>query len=206
MRQFGALKNLNGENWYETDDGVQLPYIGPVLDYKDDDPQHLRPQMRYNACVGQFNLDNEDDMKQYRALCDKICRQQAIVSYEEKEYDDVIKSWRILVRWMEPYYGPPATALRHVREEAKANKGKLPRPRTPRPIRKEDLPPQRPGDLAQAEAQKLDDLRQIEPDSEVESDNEIPSRYGTFDEIVSVFGDVLPELGRPLGDGEDGQR
>jgi hypothetical protein len=38
---------------------------------------------------------------------------------------------------------------------------------------------------------------------QVESNDEIPSRYGTFDEVISAFGDFLPELGDEIGDGED---
>lgn len=203
MERYGALsKDAAGDNFYETEGGVQLPYVGPVLDYKEDDPEHLRPQLRHDACVAQWDLSDDDDMKQYRGLCDKICRQQAIVSFEEKVYDDEIKSWRILIRWMEPYYGPPSGALRHAREEAKSTKGKSPRPRKPRPIRPNDPPIQQPRDLAKVEA---DALNEKPGSDQVESNDEIPSRYGTFDEVISAFGDMLPELGEEIGDGNDGE-
>lgn len=201
LQRYGTLvTDAAGEHFYETDDGVQLPYIGPVLDYKEDDPEHLRPQLRNNACVAQWNLAEEEDMKQYRALCEKICRQQAIVSYEEKVYDDDIKSWRILIRWMEPYYGPPSTALRNVREQAKASGGRLPKPVPPKKLREDDPPIQQPADLAKVAA---DDLNENKDSNQVESNDDIPSRYGTFDEAISAFGDLLPELGAPFADDEE---
>jgi hypothetical protein len=195
MQRYGMLKKgSRGENFYETDEGVQLPYIGPVLDYKEDDPQHLRPQLRYNACVAQWNLSDKDDMEQYRAYCDKLCKQQAIASFEEKEYDPDIKSWRVLCRWMEPYYGPPSNVLRQAKEDAQSSGG-MPPPRKPRPIRSGEPLPKQPKDLALVEAEEF--IEEQDSDTE-EPTHEVPSRYGTFDEAISAFGDLLPELGQPF--------
>lgn len=192
-------KGAAGENFYETDDGIQLPYIGPVLDYKEDDPQHLRPQLRYNACVAQWDLSKVEDMEQYRSYCDKLCKQQAIASFEEKEYDPDTKSWRILCRWMEPYYGPPSNVLRQAREDA-GSSGQAPSPNTPKPIRSGDPLPKQPKDLAQVEAEELNTQ---DSDTE-EPTHDMPTRYGTFDEAISAFGDLLPELGELFGQpGED---
>lgn len=113
LRKFGALDI--------TPNGLQyngLPYVGPVVDFKSDDPPELQPQQEFNGCVAQFDLSKPEEMEQYRALIQKFCSKQAVLSCEEKVYDPEVKSWRIFIRWMEPYYGPPA-AVKQMVEEAR---------------------------------------------------------------------------------------
>jgi len=84
-----------------------LPYRGPVLDYKNDDPEHLRPQLKQTAKVAQFDMNDDEQMLAYEQLVQKVCDGRAVVSSEDKVYEQSIGSWRILVRWTEPYYAPP---------------------------------------------------------------------------------------------------
>ena len=114
LRRFGQLQ--------ETPDGLQyegLPYFGPVLDFKDDDPEEFLPQLRQNGCVAVWDLAVKEDMEQYRALIQKICNKKAVLSVEERAYDSATKNWRVLVRWFEPYYQAPDAALLASREAAK---------------------------------------------------------------------------------------
>lgn len=98
-------------NPWGKDDGQRtwmgLPYRGPVYDYKKDDPEHRKPQLKYDARVKQFNLNDDEHIKAYEKLAQALCSGRAVVSYEEKVYDQSINSWRILVRWMEPYAQAP---------------------------------------------------------------------------------------------------
>jgi hypothetical protein len=84
-----------------------LPYKGVPGDFKHNDPDHMKPQLKHAAKVKQFNLDDEKDMQEYNEVVQKAFDGLVVVSYEERKYDKDIKSWRILLRWAEPYYAPP---------------------------------------------------------------------------------------------------
>jgi hypothetical protein len=150
-----------------------LPYVGPVLDYKDDDPEEFQPQQCFNGCVAQFDLSKLEDMTQYRALCQKFCCAEAVLSAEEKVYDADIKSWRILIRWMEPYYGPPAGVKEMLAEQEKA--GQQP------PVVFPETNLAVAEDLA---AVKAREIREKEDKARAEA----RSRYATVDEAIHSFG------------------
>lgn len=117
LRSYGALKKYSDGYEYEG-----LPYIGAPLPFKDDDSDELRPQLKSNACCAQFDLSNEEDMEQYRAVSQKVCDSLATISFEEKIYDKDIKSWRVLIRWMEHYFAPPKSVERAEKQSAKPPK------------------------------------------------------------------------------------
>jgi hypothetical protein len=192
MENFGILKkDTAGELWFEQEDGNALPYVGPVLDFKDDDPERLRPELKHNGCVAQFDLSDEEDMIQYRALCQKFCEGRAILSNEEREYDNDIKSWRILIRWMEPFFGPPSSALRALQETIKDHKGQMPPPPEVKEMFPED-PVKQPEDLAKVTAKE--DSTENDPETE-QNNEETPARYGTVDEAIHAFGSLFGEDG-----------
>jgi hypothetical protein len=157
-----------------TADGLKyngLPYVGPVLDYKEDDPEEFQPQQCFNGCVAQFDLSKPEDLTQYRALCQKFCSAQALLSSEEKVYDPDIKSWRILIRWMEPYYGPPPGIKELLAEQEKAAKAPVVvMPETNLAVAQ---------DLAEVKAREL-----REKDALAEG----RARYATVDEAIHTFG------------------
>lgn len=113
LKRFGSLHVNSGGLEFN-----KLPYVGPVFDYKDDDPQEMQPQLQYNGCAAQLDLSKKADMDQYRALVQKVCNGTAIISVEERVYDQEIKSWRVFLRWMEPFYGPPDAVKQAVAEQA----------------------------------------------------------------------------------------
>lgn len=114
LRKFGRLQETTNGFQYEG-----LPYVGPALDYKDDDPEEFQPQLKHNGCVAVFDLSKTEDMDQYRALIQKICDRGAVLSVEERAYDATTKNWRVLVRWFEPFYQAPDAALLARREASK---------------------------------------------------------------------------------------
>jgi len=114
LRHYGQLQNTPKGLQYEG-----LPYFGPVLDFKDDDPEEFLPQLRNNGCVAIFDLSKAEDMDQYRALIQKVCDKRAVLSVEERAYDEQTKNWRILARWFEPFYQAPDAAILARREAEK---------------------------------------------------------------------------------------
>jgi hypothetical protein len=152
----------------------------------------MRPELRYKGCVAVLNLANEDDMETYRALAQKFCQQHAILSMEEREYDPEAKNWRILIRWMEPFYGAPEAALRALKETVAGHGGQLPPPPETKEMFPEN-PARTPKDLAKVQAEAAEEKEQV---SETEqTDEEIPSRYGTVDEAIHAFSHILGEDG-----------
>ena len=121
LQRFGQLR--------ETTEGLQyegLPYVGPILDFKDDDPEEFLPQLRNNGCVAVLDLSKTEDMDQYRALIQKICDKKAVLSVEERAYDESTKNWRVLIRWFEPYYQAPDAAILARRQAVKMPVKKAP--------------------------------------------------------------------------------
>lgn len=158
IRAYGSLKN--------TEDGLQyegLPYIGSPFPFKDDDPEEFRPKLSHNACCAQLDLSKEDDMRQYRAICQKICDGLAVVSFEEKVYDNDIKSWRVLIRWMEPYFSMPDAVKNMAKESKKSEKP---------PIIFPDTDTSTPKDIF---------------DNTADDDKKVESRYTSVEEALNLL-------------------
>jgi hypothetical protein len=97
-----GFKDKYGPNLF---DG--LPYRGKVFDRKEDDPDYKQPIYVEEVFIKQLNLSEPKDMETWSEICQKVADGVAIISFEEKIYDKDIKSWRVLIRWMEPSYTNP---------------------------------------------------------------------------------------------------
>lgn len=90
-----------------------LPYKGTRYSFKNDDPDHMKPQLAKKANVQIFMLDKEEDLARYSAVMQQVCDGTSQISVEEREYDKDAKSWRILLRWVDLFYKEPA----HIKEQ-----------------------------------------------------------------------------------------
>lgn len=84
-----------------------LPYEGKIFDRKEDDPDYKQPVMIHTVYIKQFDLSNDDHMKEWQEIMQKVADGVSIISFEEKIYDKDIKSWRVLIRWMDVAYTNP---------------------------------------------------------------------------------------------------
>lgn len=84
-----------------------LPYRGTVRDFKENDPEDKLPQMGFEAHVEIFELNDKEQLKGYQQVVQKLVTDQAIMSYELKEYDPDIKSWRVLIVYTDMFYEEP---------------------------------------------------------------------------------------------------
>jgi len=84
-----------------------LPYEGKIFDRKETDPDYKQPILIQTVNVKQFDLSIDEHMTEWQEICQKVADQIAVISFEEKIYDKDIKSWRILVRWMDLKYTNP---------------------------------------------------------------------------------------------------
>jgi len=80
-----------------------LPYKGTKYNITKDQPPLERTQVH----VCQYDLSKEKDRQEYERICNIISGPGGEVSYEEKIYDNDIKSWRIMLRWIEHFYTAP---------------------------------------------------------------------------------------------------
>lgn len=84
-----------------------LPFRGTAPNLKESDPEHRQPQIGTKVGVKQLDLSITDDMKYYQQILQMVANGTAQISFEERVYGDDIKSWRVLIRWVEYYYFQP---------------------------------------------------------------------------------------------------
>lgn len=84
-----------------------LPYRGNIPNLKNDDPDYKQPQYHFDVHIEQFSSLNEEDMKRWTEIMQKISDGLAFTSFEERQYDQDLKGWHILLRWCEPYFQEP---------------------------------------------------------------------------------------------------
>jgi hypothetical protein len=76
------------------------PFRGNAIpNIKEDDPNSKKPQIGYEPHVYILDLSKPDDLKDYEGVWTLVCQGFAVISCEEKVYDNDIKNWRIYLRW-----------------------------------------------------------------------------------------------------------
>ena len=80
-----------------------IPFRGPVPNIKEDDPEYKQPQVGSTVHVRVFDLSKKDDLEYYEKVWQMVANGYAMMSAEEREYDESSKSWRIFMRWAVPY-------------------------------------------------------------------------------------------------------
>jgi hypothetical protein len=86
-----------------------LPYRGPALPFKNDDPTYQQPQYHFDVHIEQFASTSKEDAQRWTEVCQKVADGKAFISFEERQYDQVLQGWRILLRWCEPHFDAPTT-------------------------------------------------------------------------------------------------
>lgn len=102
-----------------------LPYEGVPMTLRDDDPPEKRPQILSKAFIKTFSLDKPED----RELLEKTLRDvhnmqlhnAAAVSKLEYQYDESLKSWVVLLVWLE-YYSVSPEEAKDVIEKARKSR------------------------------------------------------------------------------------
>lgn len=78
-----------------------IPFRGPIPDLKEKDPK--QPEVGFQAFVRVFNLADKEDLAYYEKIYQLAYNGSAMITLEERKYDEQIQSWRILVRWVSMY-------------------------------------------------------------------------------------------------------
>lgn len=92
-----------------------LPYRGPALNLKNDDPAEKLPQLRHTVSVKTFDMEDEKQQAEYQAVCQGFADGKYVCSHEEIKFDEKTGRYKVFLRWMEPWYGAPLI----IDEEAK---------------------------------------------------------------------------------------
>ncbi len=76
------------------------PFKGSAVpNLKSDDPQHRQPQIGLEPHLFILDLSKPEDRKDYEGVMTLIAHGYAVLSCEERVYDNDIKNWRVFLRW-----------------------------------------------------------------------------------------------------------
>jgi hypothetical protein len=81
-----------------------IPYKGQPINMKSTDDPTSVLKLNQVVYVKRFALKNEEDLKEYQKVCQKIQDGHAQLSYENQEYDVKDQNWIILMRWIDWWY------------------------------------------------------------------------------------------------------
>jgi hypothetical protein len=87
-----------------------LPFRGVPYERKETDPDHLQPKVGARVHVEVLEMSKVEDRKRMEEIYTAMTNGAAVISVEERHWDEDIKSWRVLIRWADLYtYNPQAT-------------------------------------------------------------------------------------------------
>lgn len=84
-----------------------LPYTGVIYDRKEDDPPEKQPVLCSKVYTRQFDISKPEDLEAWNSILQKAADHVSEISFEEKVFDKDLKSWRVLVRWLDYFYTNP---------------------------------------------------------------------------------------------------
>lgn len=84
-----------------------LPYAGPALNLKHDDPETMKPLLIADVTVDTFMMDNPDDVEKYTAYMVDVGRGWAEISLEDVKWIPGLQTWKIFLRLMHKKYIEP---------------------------------------------------------------------------------------------------
>lgn len=90
-------------------DGIYkgLPYEGPALHLKNEDPEHMKPRLVATVTIDTFLMDDKDDAKRYKDYMEDVGRGWAQVSLEDVQWLPSKETWKIFLRLMHRKYIEP---------------------------------------------------------------------------------------------------
>jgi hypothetical protein len=90
-----------------------LPFRGAPPDLKRDDPANAQPQVGATVHVDILNMADDGQRRRLESIYQLVANGYAMISAEERAYDENIGSWRIFVRWAELYTYDPSRGHQH---------------------------------------------------------------------------------------------
>jgi len=89
-----------------------LPYEGPALNLKNDDPPRMRPRRVHTTKLQVFVMSDAEDIKAYNRIIDEVAKGWTHISFEEKQWVPRLETWKILLRTISFKYIQPEDTTR----------------------------------------------------------------------------------------------
>jgi hypothetical protein len=83
-----------------------IPYRGEPLHMKNTDDPNTVLKLNQVVYVKRFALSDDEDLKEYQIVCQKLQDGHAQLSFEKMEYIPEKQHWVALVRWIDWWYCP----------------------------------------------------------------------------------------------------
>jgi len=84
-----------------------LPYEGPPLNLKNDDPPSMQPRMVAEVFVNIYDMSVESDVIAYQRVMDGVAKGHVRISFEERQWLPRTENWKILLRTLNLKYIEP---------------------------------------------------------------------------------------------------
>lgn len=88
-----------------------VPFRGPQMHMREDDPPHLQPKWNYEPHVQTFDLSDDKDIKAYLEVIFKVTKGASQIGYEDIQYNAETNSWTTLLRWYDLFLTAPTTEV-----------------------------------------------------------------------------------------------
>lgn len=82
----------------------EVPY------YKKDDPLDKRPRLVADMHVKQFDLQDDEQRREFERILDKCAKGKGYVSQKELQFDEALNGWRVLLIWGDFFLEDPVEA------------------------------------------------------------------------------------------------
>lgn len=87
-----------------------LPFRGKPCNLKKTDAP---PELDHDVHVKVFDLSNEEHIKEYTEICQKIARAEYILGTDERKYVEKEGKFIVFLKWGVPFYRPPTEFEAH---------------------------------------------------------------------------------------------
>ena len=81
-----------------------LPFKGKAFTRKKTDAP---PELDYDVYDKIFDLSNEDHIKEYEDICQRVVKGQVVVWVDDRKFLEKDGKFIVLLKWGEPFYRPP---------------------------------------------------------------------------------------------------
>jgi len=87
-----------------------IPYRtknGDIPTIKEDDPSHIRPQVKHEVKVRIFKLDDKEDLVEYEKVLNMCAEALGRVMQQDVQYNEETGEWRVMLTWAIYFYQSP---------------------------------------------------------------------------------------------------
>ncbi len=84
-----------------------LPYEGPPLNLKNDDPPSMKPRLHAWSETRVYDMSDPKDCAAYTKKLDEVTKGHSRISFEERQWVPRLENWKIMLRTLNLKYIEP---------------------------------------------------------------------------------------------------